>query len=158
MESMGARYGALPKLFLYHDTTQPIGSLTSVAPTAKGIPFEARIPKVSEAGIVRDRIDEAVHSIKYDLLSYVSIGFLPQESEPIDPKNPYFGGTRFMEWEFLELSVVGVPANPDAVITGIKSLDDEIRRDHAAHLKSLDTQHRRAALEHWRGAECRSLE
>ncbi len=145
VDPLGARFDALPKLFLHHDTRLPIGGLTEATPGAKGIPFQARIPKVSEPGVVKDRIDEAVHSIKYDLLSYVSIGFMPIESEPIDAKNPYFGGTNFKEWDWFELSVVGVPANPDAVITGIKSIDDELHLARITQSKSIDSQQRAAS-------------
>ena len=144
VEPMGAQFSSLPKLFLYHDTTLPIGNVSQAKPTSKGIPFEARIPKVSESGTVKDRIDEAIHSIKYDLLSYVSIGFRPLDDEPLDKANPY-GGTRFKSWEWLELSVVGVPANPDAVITGIKSIDDELHAARVKQIKSSDHATRAAS-------------
>ncbi len=147
VDPMGARFDSLPKLFLHHDTKLPIGSLSEAKPTAKGIPFQARIPKVSEAGVVKDRIDEAIHSIKYDLLSYVSIGFMPIESDPINAKDPW-GGTNFKTWDWFELSVVGVPANPDAVITGIKSIDDELHAARIKQIKSADQSMRAASGDH----------
>lgn len=121
----GARFERMPKLMLYHDSEKPVGNVSKATPTKRGIGFEALIPKVAESGVVRDRIEEAVHSVKYDLLSYVSIGFNPINGkyEAIDT------GFRFDEWEWLELSLVTIPAQPDAVITGIKSLDDAILRD-----------------------------
>lgn len=130
----GARFDRMPKLMLYHDSTKPIGNLTKATPSDSGIPFEAAIPKVAEPGVVRDRIDEAIHSIKYDLLSYVSIGFKPIEYEPID-KNDRYGAQDFKTWDWFELSVVTIPAQPDAVITGIKSIDDQLRAQRA---KSID--------------------
>ena len=130
----GARFERMPKLLLYHDSKKPIGNLTRATPTDSGIPFEAAIPKVAEPGVVRDRIDEAIHSIKYDLLSYVSLGFKPVEYEPVS-KDDRYGGQDFKVWDWLELSVVTIPAQPDAVITGIKSIDDQLRAQRA---KSID--------------------
>lgn len=107
------------KLHLYHKHDMPVGTVTFGKPTKDGVPFEATIPDVLEAGTVRERVNEAWHSIKYRLLDAVSIGFKPIEAEPI--QGSY--GTRFKKWELLELSLVGVPANPDAVITAFKSCD-----------------------------------
>lgn len=140
VEPLGAKYDRMPKLMLYHDSTRPVGNLSKVTRSSSGIPFEAAIPKVAEPGAVRDRIEEAVHSVKYDLLSYVSIGFNPIDYEPLDPKDPW-GGQRFKSWDFLELSLVTIPANPDAVITGVKSIDDELR---AARLRHRTTAARAA--------------
>ncbi len=107
------------KLHLYHKHDMPVGLLNFGKPTKKGVPFEATNPDVKEEGTVRERVNEAWHSIKYRLLDAVSIGFLPLSSEPI----PGTYGTRFTSWEILELSLVGVPANPEAVITAFKSCD-----------------------------------
>lgn len=112
------------KLHLYHKHDLPVGSVTFGKPTKAGVPFEASIPDVKEEGTVRERVNEAWHSIKYKLLDAVSIGFRALEAEPI--QGTY--GTRFKKWEMLELSLVGVPANPDAVITAFKSANSlEIR-------------------------------
>ena len=126
VEPKGAKYERMPKLLLYHDSRQPIGNLTSAKATSTGIPFEAAIPKVKEDGNVKTRIEEAVHSVKYDLVSYTSIGFQPLDYEPLNPKEPW-GAQRFKTWDWMELSLVTIPANPDAVITGIKSIDDQLR-------------------------------
>ena len=108
------------KLHLYHKHDLPVGHVTFGRPTKKGVPFEAEIPDVKEAGTVRERVNEAWHSVKYKLLDAVSIGFSAFE-DGIEPlKN---GGFRFTKWEILELSLVGVPANPEAVITAFKSAD-----------------------------------
>ena len=114
------------KLHLYHKHDLPVGHVLFDKPTKKGTPFEAEIPDVKEAGTVRERVNEAWHSVKYKLLDAVSIGFnvLEDGVEPL--KN---GGYRFTKWEILELSLVGVPANPDAVITAFKCADSAaIRR------------------------------
>jgi hypothetical protein len=52
----------------------------------------------------------------------VSIGFraLKDAVEPIKG-----GGFRFKEWEWMELSLVTIPANSEAVISTIKSIDSK---------------------------------
>lgn len=122
VEPMGVQYKALPKLMLYHDHRLPVGSLTFAKATKKGVEFEAHIPEVTEEGVVRDRVNEAWHSLKYNLISAVSIGFRVLEHEVMKT-----GGWLIKSWEWLELSLVPVPAQPDAIITGIKSVDSEIR-------------------------------
>lgn len=112
------------KLHLYHKHDLPVGSVSFGKPSKAGVPFEASIPDVKEAGTVRERVNEALHSLKYKLLDAVSIGFRSLESEPI----PGTYGTRFKKWEMLELSLVGVPANPDAVITAFKSCNSNAIR------------------------------
>ena len=114
------------KLHLYHKHDLPVGHVMFGKPTKKGTPFEAEIPDVKEEGTVRERVNEAWHSVKYKLLDAVSIGFNVLEDGIEQLKN---GGYRFTKWEILELSLVGVPANPDAVITAFKCADSAaIRR------------------------------
>lgn len=120
VEPMGAVFQLPMKLLLQHDHERPVGNMTFAKPTAKGIPFEARIPKVREPGIVKDRVDEAIHSLKYNLISAVSIGFKPVEGEVERLKS---GGYRFMKWLWYELSLVTIPANAGAVINTIKAFD-----------------------------------
>ena len=119
VEPMGAKFKTPMPLLWQHRHDQPVGRVTFAQPTKKGIPFEAEIPMVKEAGTLKDRIDEAVQSIRYGLVAAVSIGFSAVEGmvERIE------GGLRFKEWEWLELSLVTIPANADAVITAIKSVD-----------------------------------
>jgi HK97 family phage prohead protease len=114
------------KLHLYHKHDLPVGRVLFDRPTKRGIPFEATIPNVSEAGTVRERVNEAWHSVKYFLLDAVSIGFNPLEGGVELLKS---GGLLFKKWEMLELSLVGVPANPDAVITAFKSADAALIRN-----------------------------
>lgn len=55
--------------------------------------------------------------IKAGLVNTVSIGFMPKEYEPLNPKEPW-GGYRFQKSELLEVSFCAVPANAQAVIVG----------------------------------------
>lgn len=107
------------KLHLYHDTEKPVGTVEFGKPTKDGIPFRATLPEVVEPGEVKERVDEARHSIKYNLISAVSIGFraIPGEYELLPD-----GGVKYNKWEIIELSLTSVPANPEAVIRIAKSV------------------------------------
>lgn len=120
VEPMGAKFKTPMPLLWQHDHSQPIGYVTFAKPEKKGIPFKAEIPKVKEAGRLKDRLDEAVQSIKYKLVTAVSIGFRPIEDAYEFMEN---GGIRFKEWEWYELSAVTIPANSEAVISAVKSVD-----------------------------------
>jgi HK97 family phage major capsid protein/HK97 family phage prohead protease len=137
VEPMGAKFALPLPLLMYHDSHSPVGKVVFAKPTKNGIPFEAEIPKVTEAGVVKDRVDEALHSLKYDLIGAVSIGFRAEEKgvEFMDE-----GGIRFNEWEWLELSLVPIPANPDARITSFKAFDDELRAAIGAKRKGVESR------------------
>ena len=119
VEPRGITYRNPLPLLLYHDTQRPVGQVTFSAPTARGLPFVATLPRVEDPGTVRDRIEEAWTSIKAGLLAGVSIGFRSLEQA----FNKSTGGVRFLRSEILELSLVAIPANAGATISSIKSLD-----------------------------------
>lgn len=144
----GAQFKTPMPLLLYHKGDMPVGSVTFAEVTKEGIPFEARIPKVHESGTIKDRVDEAWHSVKYKLLAAVSIGFTALADGVELLKT---GGLKFNRWEWLELSLVSVPAQPEAVITSFKSMDpkqvhealgtDHSNDDHRkAFIKSIDSK------------------
>src|SRR5262252_211714 len=119
VEPLGITFAKSVPLLLYHDTKRPVGSVAFDPPTAKGLTFQASLPRVAEAGTLRDRIDEAWQSIKAGLLAGVSIGLRSLE----DSFDRETGGMHFLKTEVLELSLVAIPANADATIAGIKALD-----------------------------------
>lgn len=125
IESTGVTFRGPIKLLLYHDKTKPVGSVEFDKPTETGVTFRAHIPKIAEPGVLRERVEEAWQSIKYKLLTGVSIGFRPIEGAVERLKS---GGLRFIKTELLELSLVSVPAHQGATITMIKSLDAQYRR------------------------------
>lgn len=120
VEPDGAVFRGPINLHLYHNHELPVGNVQFGAVKAGKMPFEAMIPDVQEAGTVRERVNEAWHSVKYRLLGAVSIGFRALEDGVELLKS---GGLRFTKWEMLELSLVSVPANPDALIQSFKSAD-----------------------------------
>jgi len=119
VEPMGVNYKNPLPLLLYHDSKQPVGQVKFSKPTKDGIAFEASIPAISEPGRLKDRVDEAWQSVKAGLLAGVSIGFRSLEEAFMKDT----GGIRFLQSEVLELSLVAVPANAEATISTIKSLD-----------------------------------
>lgn len=120
VEPMGARFQLPMKLLLQHDHNMPVGNMTFAKPTPKGIPFKAEIPRISEPGVVKNRVDEAIHSLMYNLISAVSIGFKPIEGKV---ERLASGGLRFKEWLWFELSLVTIPANAEAIISVVKQFD-----------------------------------
>jgi HK97 family phage major capsid protein len=119
VESDGAEF-SLPMPFLsQHKRDQPIGEIFSAKRTPAGIEISARILKIQEPGLLKDRLDLAWQEIKYKLVRGLSIGMRPKEVEPI--KGTY--GLRFKRWEWLETSAVTIPANVEASIQTIKSVD-----------------------------------
>ena len=129
VDPLGAVFKTPMPLLWQHDRSAPIGSVTFAKPSKDGIPFVAEIPLVKESGNVKTRIEEAIHSLKYGLVSAVSIGFRVVNREFKQLPN---GGIHFKKWEWVELSLVTIPANSDAVISMIKSIDNEQRGAFAA--------------------------
>lgn len=110
-----------PMPFLWqHKHDKPIGTVKFDKPTANGITFEAEIPVINEPGSLKDRVDEAWQSIKLGLVRAVSIGFRAIEYAFLEE-----GGIHFLKTEVYELSAVTIPAQPDAVITSIKAMDEQ---------------------------------
>lgn len=60
VEPLGAKYKLPMPLLWQHDSSKPVGYVNFAQPNAKGIPFEAKLPKVAESGTLQDRINEAV--------------------------------------------------------------------------------------------------
>lgn len=118
VEPLGLTFGKDAPLLLNHDPSKPVGTVQFGKPTAKGLPFKATIAKVAEDGVVKARSDEAWHSVKAGIIRGVSIGFRPLASEPMGQGK----GTRYTKADVHELSLVAIPANPQAIITAFKSM------------------------------------
>jgi HK97 family phage prohead protease len=123
VEPMGAEFELPLPLLWQHDAHQPIGHVTAAKPNKNGIPVTFKILKVDEPGKLKDRLDEAWQSIKHKLVRGLSIGFAPIEYAYI--KETY--GIHFTKWNWLELSAVTIPANAEATILSIKTIDRQLR-------------------------------
>lgn len=132
VEPLGAKFQLPMPLLLDHNHKEQVGHVTFAQATKEGIPFRAQITRVTEPGAVKDLVDKAWHLVKYRLRSAVSIGFRGLDNGVELMKN---GGLRFTAWEWLELSLVSVGAQDEAIIYGAKGLDD--RCFHT--IKSIDT-------------------
>ena len=120
VEPKGARFRNPLPLLLFHDGRLPVGEAKFGRPTDDGIPFTASIPNVAEPGRLKERTDEAWHSVKYGVIKGVSIRFAPSDNGVEVLRS---GGMRFTDFEVLELSLVPIPANAEATIQSIKSFD-----------------------------------
>ncbi|MET3899681.1 HK97 family phage major capsid protein/HK97 family phage prohead protease [Devosia sp. UYZn731] len=112
IEPLGVSFKNPLPLLWQHQHDKPIGTVKFDKPTKDGIGFIAELPTIEEAGVLRDRIEEAWQSITAGLVRAVSIGFRAVEYAFMDE-----GGIRFIKTEVYELSAVTIPANAQALIT-----------------------------------------
>lgn len=122
VEPKGAVF-KLPIPFLWqHDNGDPIGWITAARVTEKGIEVEGEVAQIDEDGPLKERLTTAWQMLKAKLVRGLSVGLKPLEAARIE--GTY--GMRYTKWLWLELSAVTVPANADASITTIKSLDNAL--------------------------------
>lgn len=119
VEPKGAQFALPLPLLWQHDAGQPVGNVVEAKVTDAGIEVRAQFASVTEPGILRDRIDLAWQSVKAQLVRGFSIGFKSIESALIEETY----GLRFLKWEWLELSLVTIPANSEASILSVKAAD-----------------------------------
>ena len=128
LEPGGALF-KLPIPFLWqHDQLSPVGEVFAARVVNDGIEVQARIFDVKDEpsappGLIA-RLDEAWISIKRKLVRGLSVGWKPIRAKRI----PETGGLHALEWLWLELSAVTIPANASATISAVKSFD--VRRSH----------------------------
>lgn len=120
VEPLGLSFDNPTALLLHHDMAAPVGSVTFNPPTRDGITFSAHIPEIVEPGPLRDRVQEAWLSAKAGLFRGVSVRLM---AKPNDVELLKGGGLRWLKAKILELSLVTVPANAEASIATVKSLD-----------------------------------
>lgn len=128
--SEGVQFKNPSPLLWQHQHDKPVGTVKFSKPTAKGVEFEAQMPKIDEPGALKDRVDEAWQSVKAGLVTAVSIGFRSVDGAVERMKD---GGLKFLKTEVMELSLVTIPANASAVITAIKSIDHQQMQASSSH-------------------------
>lgn len=131
VEPSGAEYRLPLALLWQHDRMLPVGTILTAKATKEGIEVRGSIPRIDSPAGLAARLEEAWQSLKHKLVRGLSIGFRPLEYSFMDN-----GGIHFTKWEWLELSLVTIPANAEATITSIKSFD---REQLAASGKKLPT-------------------
>lgn len=102
VEPAGAEYQLPVPLLWQHDHKQPVGAVQQAHISPTGIRVTGKltdgVPKASEAW-----------ALMQDGALALSVGFQALESQPLPG-----GGLRFTKWSWHELSLVSVPANPQA--------------------------------------------
>lgn len=93
-----------------HNSSMPVGTWKNVR--VEGGKLIAELSPAQRG--TSPRIDEIISLIEQDILRATSVGFRPTKEEPLDPEKPW-RGTRFLQQELLEASIVSVPANPAAL-------------------------------------------
>ena len=124
VESEGAQFALPIPLLWQHDSEQPVGNVIDAKVTPQGITVTCQFAQNTGQPTLDDRLDQAWAMVNSKLVRGLSIGFMPIETANID-------GTwscRFMQWEWLELSAVTIPANAEATINSIKRADREVMR------------------------------
>jgi len=127
---MGAKFSIPMPLLWQHRASQPVGWVEFAKASAEGIPFKARIAVIDEPGEMQKLCDKAWHAVKAGLVRAVSIGFSINQYE-----NMKSGGWNITDWDWLELSLVTIPANADATINSIKSADEKVLASARASVK-----------------------
>jgi HK97 family phage major capsid protein/HK97 family phage prohead protease len=120
VEPTGAEFDLPLPLLKHHDAKCPIGQVLEASVTDEGILIRAQVFKAADSPELVARLDMAWEEIKLGLIRGLSIGFSPVEYAFIEGDS---WGMRFIRWLWLELSCVTIPANQDATIQTIKSLD-----------------------------------
>jgi HK97 family phage prohead protease len=121
--------GKMPKLFMYHDSTQPVGLVTERVDTAEGMMFTAKISN-TRAG------DEALVLAADGVLDSVSVG--------VNPTNYKFddsGDMIVLAADWVELSLVPTPAFSGATISQVAASapDEEAEIEVPAETEKEET-------------------
>ncbi|MEX3688903.1 HK97 family phage prohead protease [Paraburkholderia sp. BR14263] len=116
LDPMGCEFRTPLPLLMQHSHEQVIGSVVLGSKTSEGVKFRARIANPETPPSLVDRCESAWESVRTGMLTTVSVGFRPISWEPIEGAR---GGVKFTRWEWLELSIVAVPCNSDAIITSV---------------------------------------
>ena len=109
--------GATVPLLIQHDHDLPIGTVTDLQPTAKGLMMTAKLPTKVDSPELQKRIDTAYSEIKEGLRTGLSIGFIGLDWDYLADDTRLF-----TKIKLLEVSVVTIGCNPRAGITEVKRL------------------------------------
>lgn len=142
VEPDGAVFKLPLPLLWQHQADKPIGEVYAAKVSKAGISIKGRIFKATESQSLIERLAEAWESIKIGLVRGLSIGFTPIEMSHIKETYSY----HFLRWDWHELSAVTIPANMEASITAIKSLDYKLlaAAGRKENVVWLGDHHRRA--------------
>lgn len=109
----GAIYNLPMPLLFHHDLEEPIGLVVEAEVLEGQIRVKFTIPEVTEEGELKKVVDKAYQSLKYGLITGLSVGFIADWDSAEMRED---GGFVFNSWEWYELSLVTVPCNRDSQI------------------------------------------
>jgi HK97 family phage prohead protease len=104
-------YNDNPIVLWSHNPEHPVGNASAVQ--VIGGKLQAQVDFFPEG--LSHKADEVCGLYKGGFVRTVSIGFDVTEAEPMDPRNPR-GPQRYLKTTLLEISLVCLPANTDAVV------------------------------------------
>lgn len=114
VDPMGMQFALPLPLLWQHNPDFPIGNVVAASVTPQGIRFRA---VVAPPGTL-SAIDNHWAEITAGLVRFLSIGF-----RALLPPKATKTGVHYAKTEWLELSAVTIPANPDCSITTIKAFE-----------------------------------
>jgi hypothetical protein len=103
--------GHAPLLWM-HKQDHLIGRILTATATARALEFRATFPSTGTNALA----DEKRKLVKDGILRGVSLGFVIDEWEPIQPGNPK-AGRRATRWTALEVSLCPIPVDSSGMIT-----------------------------------------
>jgi len=104
--------GTMPKMFWQHDAWRPIGSWLEMSEDELGLKVRGRLNMNVQAG------REAYELLKAKDIDGLSIGYRVRNSEDDEDR----GVTLLKELELVEVSVVSLGANDQALVADVKSI------------------------------------
>jgi HK97 family phage prohead protease len=120
-------------MFFNHDTNRPIGIVASTAiDRSKGLFFEGFISKAADVEDIWTKADEGI-------LNSFSVRLRPQEVDVKERKDGSIEAFIIKKMKLIEVSLVGIPANPNASVTEVisKSFDDAINNYNKQRVKTM---------------------
>jgi len=107
-----SQFKSNPQFLFGHDSRSfPIGKVLRT--WVDGNKFMAKVTFLPKG--MDEFADKAFAMLKAGFLNAVSVGFQPKKQEPIYDDDGHWKGTHFIEQSLLELSLVPIPANANAV-------------------------------------------
>lgn len=132
----GAKFTLPIPLLLHHDLESPVGHVIEAWLEDNQIRVKFTIVDVKEDGELKKIVDKAYQSLKYGLITGLSVGFVADLDEAYQIEN---GGIEFHSWEWYELSLVTVPCNRDASID--KSIAEHKKSSCKEEIKQVKSNH-----------------
>ena len=136
-------YKRNPVVLFQHRAENPVARCTGIAVVDGELRGSAEFPPLGTSPLA----DEVCGLVKSGVVSAVSIGFEPTETEPLDPKRPR-SGLRITRCELLECSLVTIPADVGAIVTERHWRSNMLSADARRCVRESIDIHRSAIADH----------